>query len=119
MVRSGKPVTIQVTTAPANARPAQCESGSATALNCTDATQPDPSRRDDRPCLGRGLGFESPELHQLTVFFELRCSRSRVNFQDQVPIAVMTGLHGGTEPLDDDQVAVATGINRAYAAATS
>jgi hypothetical protein len=38
MVRSGKPVTNQVTTTPDNTRLSQHDSDSVTALNCTDAT---------------------------------------------------------------------------------
>ena len=59
-VRPGKPVTNQVTTAPADAGPGQSESDSPTALNCRDATHRDPLRRDECPWHGGGLGFESP-----------------------------------------------------------
>jgi len=60
MVRSGKSVTIQVTTPPDYAGLSQYESDTATALSCADATQRDPVRRDRRPWHGGGLGFESP-----------------------------------------------------------
>jgi hypothetical protein len=60
MVRSGKPVTIQVTTALANAGPCQYQSDDLSALTCRNATQREPLRRDERPWHGGGLGFESP-----------------------------------------------------------
>ena len=59
-VRSGKPVTNQVTTPPVDAGPAQSQSDSLMALTCRNATQRDPLRRDERPWHGGGLGFESP-----------------------------------------------------------
>jgi hypothetical protein len=49
VVRSGKPVTNQVTTAPADTRPRQCQPDSATVLICIDATQRDPLKRNERP----------------------------------------------------------------------
>ena len=49
VARSGKPVTNQVTTAPADTGPGQCQSDRLKALTCTDQTQRDLSRRDERP----------------------------------------------------------------------
>jgi Beta-lactamase len=49
VVRSGKPVTNQVTTAPVNAGPRQYQPDSGTALYCTDVTQRDPLGRNERP----------------------------------------------------------------------
>ncbi len=45
---------------PAHTRPDQYQADSTTGLNCTDATQRDPDRRNKRPWRGRGLGVESP-----------------------------------------------------------
>ena len=43
------PNFVSVTTAPVNDGPRQYEPDTAIALNCTDATQRDPSRRNERP----------------------------------------------------------------------
>jgi hypothetical protein len=58
-----KPVTSQVTTAPADAGPRQSEPDSLEALNCTDAIQRDPLRRDEHASHRGGQGFKSPQLH--------------------------------------------------------
>ena len=52
MVRSGKPVTNQVTTAPVHTRPAQTQTDSQIALTSRNTTQHDPCRRFKRPWHG-------------------------------------------------------------------
>jgi len=82
MVRSGKPVTIQVTTAPANAGPCQYQSDDLSALTCRNATQRDLIRRDERPWQAGGQGFESPKLHQEVFTFQWGpCSRLGLTFR--------------------------------------
>ena len=49
VARSGKPVTNQVTTPPVDTGPRQHQPDSDTALNCTDATQRDRRRPNERP----------------------------------------------------------------------
>jgi hypothetical protein len=52
-----KPVTNQVTTAPDNAGLNQYHSETATALNCTDASQRGPIGQDECPSAGRRMNL--------------------------------------------------------------
>src|ERR1039457_2443023 len=60
LLRSGKPVTIQVTTASGSTRPVQTQPDIATRLTSRYQTQRDIARRNRQAWHARGPEFESP-----------------------------------------------------------